>query len=153
MPKPKKPKHPQTKLLLHNNSEIQVDHEIQELIQILNTPGLTTLNSCQNDRGTGYIQFRGKNPKSIHALPPNSMAKRKTPQTPTPHLLRQSQKSQTPKQFPNPLESHRLRFCGAVRAQVVVWRSLELTGWGTGRSIKKCIIMHVERRFWQKSAL
>jgi hypothetical protein len=58
-----KPKHPQTKLLLHNNSEIQVDREIQELIQILNTPGLVTLNSCQNDRGTSYIQFRGKKSK------------------------------------------------------------------------------------------
>jgi hypothetical protein len=55
-----KPKHPQTKILLPNNSEIQVDHDIQELIQVLNTPGLTTLNSCQNDRGTSYIQFRGK---------------------------------------------------------------------------------------------
>jgi len=60
MPKRKKTKHPQTKLLLPNNSEIQVDHEIQELIEIMNTPGLTTLNSCQNDHGTSYIQFRGK---------------------------------------------------------------------------------------------
>jgi hypothetical protein len=63
MPKRKKTKHPQTKLLLQNNSEIQVDHEIQELIEIMNTPGLTTLNSCQNDRGTAYIQFRGKKSK------------------------------------------------------------------------------------------
>lgn len=60
MPKPKKTKHPQTKLLLQNNSEIEVDHEIQELIEIMNTRGLVTINSCQNDRGTSYIQFRGK---------------------------------------------------------------------------------------------
>jgi hypothetical protein len=59
----RKPKHPQTKLLLHNNSEIQVDAEIQELIQIMNTPGLVTINSCQNDHGTAYIQFRGKKSK------------------------------------------------------------------------------------------
>src|ERR1700733_667504 len=44
------------------------------------------------------------------------MAKRKTPQTPIPHLLRQSQKSQTPKQFPNPLESRRLQSRSAIRA-------------------------------------
>jgi hypothetical protein len=69
MPKPKKPKHPQTKLLLHNNSEIQVDAEIQELIEILNAPGLTTINSCQNDHGTAYIQFRGKKSKPfMHSL-------------------------------------------------------------------------------------
>ena len=55
-----KPKHPQTKLLLRNNSEIEVDDQIQELIQILNAPGLVTINSCQNDHGTAYIQFRGK---------------------------------------------------------------------------------------------
>jgi hypothetical protein len=64
-----KPKHLQTKLLLRNNSEIQVDHDIQELIQILNNPGLTTINSCQNDHGTSYIQFRGKLAKPfMHSL-------------------------------------------------------------------------------------
>jgi|SRR5579864_1138655 len=63
MPKPKKTKHHQIKLTLHNNSEIQVDHEIQELIEIMNVPGLVTLNSCQNDHGTAYIQFRGKKSK------------------------------------------------------------------------------------------
>jgi hypothetical protein len=69
MPKSKKTKHPQIKLLLHNNSEIQVDHEIQELIEIMNAPGLVTLNSCQSDRGTSYIQFRGKKSKLfMHAL-------------------------------------------------------------------------------------
>ena len=69
MPKPKKPKHPQSKLLLHNNSEIEVDDQIQELIQIMNAPGLVTLNSCQNDRGTSYIQFRGKKSKPfMHSL-------------------------------------------------------------------------------------
>jgi hypothetical protein len=69
MPKHKKTKHPQTKLFLRNNSEIEVDHEIQELIDIMNAPGLTTLNSCQNDRGTSYIQFRGKLAKPfMHAL-------------------------------------------------------------------------------------
>jgi hypothetical protein len=69
MPKPKKTKHPQTKLLLHNNSEIQVDHEIQELIELMNAPGLTTLNSCQNDHGTSYIQFRGRRAKPfMHSL-------------------------------------------------------------------------------------
>jgi hypothetical protein len=69
MPKSKKTKHPQTKLLLRNNSEIQVDHEIQELIELMNVPGLTTLNSCQNDRGTSYIQFHGKLAKPfMHSL-------------------------------------------------------------------------------------
>jgi hypothetical protein len=69
MLKRKKTKHPQTKLLLHNNSEIQVDHEIQELIELMNVPGLTTLNSCQNDRGTSYIQFRGRRAKPfMHSL-------------------------------------------------------------------------------------
>ena len=69
MPKQKKPKHPQTKLLLHNNSEIEVDHDIQELIQILNAPGLITLNSCQDDHGTSYIQFRGRLAKPfMHSL-------------------------------------------------------------------------------------
>jgi hypothetical protein len=69
MPKPKKSKHLQTKLLLYNNSEIQVDHAIQELIELMNAPGLTTLNSCQNDRGTSYIQFRGTQSKPfMHSL-------------------------------------------------------------------------------------
>jgi hypothetical protein len=69
VPKPKKTKHRQTKLLLYNKSEIQVDHEIQELIELMNAPGLTTLNSCQNDRGTSYIQFRGKKSKPfMHSL-------------------------------------------------------------------------------------
>ena len=63
MRKLKKTKHPQTKLLLHNNSEIEVDAQIQELIQVMNTPGLVTLNSCENDRGSSYIQFRGKKSK------------------------------------------------------------------------------------------
>jgi hypothetical protein len=65
MPKRKKTKHPQVKLLLHNKSEIDVDHEIQELIEIMNTQSLETLNSCQNDHGTAYIQFRGKKSKSF----------------------------------------------------------------------------------------
>jgi hypothetical protein len=69
MPNRKKTKHPQTKLLFRNNSEIEVDHEIQELIEIMNAPGLSTINSCQNDRGTSYIQFRGKLAKPfMHSL-------------------------------------------------------------------------------------
>jgi hypothetical protein len=69
MRKPKKTKHSQTTLLLHNNSEIQVDHQIQELIELMNAPGLGTLNSCQLDRGTSYIQFHGKKSKSfMHSL-------------------------------------------------------------------------------------
>jgi len=69
MPKLKKTKHHQTKLILYNNSEIQVDHAIQELISIMNAPGLTTLNSCQNDRGSSYIQFRGTQSKPfMHSL-------------------------------------------------------------------------------------
>jgi len=56
-------------LLLNNNSEIHVDREIQELIEIMNAPGLTTLNSCQNDRGASYIQFRGRSAKPfMHSL-------------------------------------------------------------------------------------
>jgi len=69
MSKSKKTKHPQTKLILHNNSEIHVDHAIHELIEIMNASGLTTLNSCQNDHGTAYIQFRGKKSKPfMHSL-------------------------------------------------------------------------------------
>ena len=69
MSKSIKPKHPQTKLLLRNNSEIQVDREIQELIEIMNTPGLVTINSCQDDHSTSYIQFRGKLAKEfMHSL-------------------------------------------------------------------------------------
>ena len=69
MAKRKRTRHPQTKLLLQNNSEIQVDRDIQELIELMNAPGLTTLNSCQNDRGTSYIQFRGRQSKAfMHSL-------------------------------------------------------------------------------------
>jgi hypothetical protein len=84
MPNRKKTKHPQSKLLLRNNSEIEVDHEIQELIEIMNAPGLTTLNSCQNDRGTSYIQFRGKNSKPfMHSLLTQLLnEKRRKPQRP-----------------------------------------------------------------------
>jgi hypothetical protein len=63
MPKPKKTKHHQIKLTLHNNSEIEVDHDIHELIEIMNAPGLVTLNSCQDDHGASYVQFRGKKSK------------------------------------------------------------------------------------------
>jgi hypothetical protein len=69
MPIRKKTKHHQIKFILHNNSEIQVDYEIQELIGIMNAPGLITLNSCQDDHGTSYIQFRGKLAKQFaHSL-------------------------------------------------------------------------------------
>jgi len=84
MPKPKKTKHPQTKLLLQNNSEIQVDHQIQELIEIMNAPGLVTLNSCQDDHGTSYIQFRGKiaKPFMLSLLTQWLNEKRQKPQHP-----------------------------------------------------------------------
>jgi hypothetical protein len=90
MPKVKKTKHHQIKLLLPNNSEIEVDHEIQELIKIMNAPGLTTLNSCQNDHGTGYIQFRGKKSKSF------------MPSLLTQWLNEKRQKPQHPISFANP---------------------------------------------------
>ena len=108
MPKRKKTKHHQIKLTLRNNSEIEVDHDIHELIEIMNAPGLVTLNSCQDDHGTSYIQFRGKKSKLLHVLPANPIAKRKTQQTPTPHLIRKSNKSEIPKQFSDSVESHRL---------------------------------------------
>lgn len=84
MPRPRKTKHPQTKLLLQNNSEIEVDREIQELIEIMNIPGLVTLNSCQNDRGTSYIQFRGKKsqPFMLSLLTQWLNEKRRKPQHP-----------------------------------------------------------------------
>jgi hypothetical protein len=65
MPKQKKTKHHQIKLILYNDSEIEVDHDIHELIEIMNASGLVTLNSCQDDHGTSYIQFRGKNSKQF----------------------------------------------------------------------------------------
>jgi hypothetical protein len=69
MPKRKKTKHHQIKLTLRNNSEIEVDQEIHELIELMNAPGLVTLNSCQDDQGTSYIQFRGKKSKPfMHSL-------------------------------------------------------------------------------------
>jgi hypothetical protein len=69
MAKPKKTKHRQIPLILYNHSEIRVDHEIQELIELMNSPGLSTLNSCQDDRGTSYVQFSGKKSKPfMHSL-------------------------------------------------------------------------------------
>lgn len=84
MPRPKKTKHRQTTLLLYNDFEIQVDEQIQELIEIMNAPGLTTLNSCQNDRGASYIQFHGKLARPfIHSLLSQWLnAKRNKPQHP-----------------------------------------------------------------------
>jgi hypothetical protein len=69
MPKSKKPKHKQITLTLYNSSEIRVDHAIQELVSLMSIPGLRTLNSCRDDHGTGYVQFRGKLAKHfMHSL-------------------------------------------------------------------------------------
>jgi hypothetical protein len=60
MSKPIRRKHKQAALTLFNQSEVLVDYGVRELVSIMNAPGLRTLNSCENDLGTGYVQFRGK---------------------------------------------------------------------------------------------
>jgi hypothetical protein len=53
-------KHKQTSVTLFNNSDVRVDFGVQEVVAVMNAPGLRTLNSCEDDHGTGYVQFRGK---------------------------------------------------------------------------------------------
>jgi hypothetical protein len=60
MRKPIRRRHRQTRLLLFDNSSVLVDDGIQELISVMNVPGIQTLNSCRNDLGSGYVQFRGR---------------------------------------------------------------------------------------------
>jgi|SRR5882724_5211019 len=53
-------RHRQISLTLFDDSSVFVDDGVHELISVMNTRGLQTLNSCQDDLGTGYVQFRGK---------------------------------------------------------------------------------------------
>ncbi len=53
-------KHEQVTLTLFNDFTVRVDCGVHELIAIMNAPGIRTLNSCQEDQGTGYVQFRGR---------------------------------------------------------------------------------------------
>jgi len=53
-------KHRQTSVILFNNCDVRVDSGVQALVAVMNAPGLRTLNSCQDDHGTGYVQFHGK---------------------------------------------------------------------------------------------
>jgi hypothetical protein len=62
-------RHRQAKVLLANGSGVDVDEGIRELVFIMNEAGLSTLNSCQENEGTGYIQFRGRLAKSfMHSM-------------------------------------------------------------------------------------
>lgn len=62
-------KHKQIALTLFNESEVLVDDGVHELIAIMNEPGLRTLNSCRDDHGTGYVQFRGRRAKPfMHSI-------------------------------------------------------------------------------------
>jgi hypothetical protein len=69
MSKAARRKHRQISLILFDESKLLVDNGVHELIAVMNAPGLRTLNSCRDDHGTGYVQFRGKNAKPfLHSI-------------------------------------------------------------------------------------
>jgi hypothetical protein len=65
MRKPVRRIHKQASITLFDNCDVRVDFGVQELVVVMNAPGLRTLNSCQDDHGTGYVQFRGKLAKPL----------------------------------------------------------------------------------------
>jgi hypothetical protein len=52
--------HTQAFINLENGSRIAVDKNIRNLIRIMNTDGIETFNSCQDNNQQGYVQFGGE---------------------------------------------------------------------------------------------